>query len=109
VNDFTQLRAAHADHVADCIGDWCEHYGCVTVTALLAALAQAERATQEQATRLEEARAALEIAFTYGLPPHDVSGSAEWERARKMYLALARLAPPSPPLKNSARHRAVEP
>jgi hypothetical protein len=38
------------------------------------------------AARVEVLTKALTIAMTYGLPPHDVSGSAQWEIARAALL-----------------------
>lgn len=38
--------------------------------------------------KLRVAVEALEITLTYGLAPHDVSGSAEWKRAQKIRAVL---------------------
>ncbi len=38
----------------------------------------------------EQLREALQVCFTYGLAPHDVSGTCAWEEARRTYLAIAR-------------------
>lgn len=68
--------------------------------AIASDIARAKRALVLLGDAGEKERAqlieALQTCFTYGLAPHDVSGTAVWEGARAIYLASASRARGTP-------------